>query len=57
MELMKKGYLEIFWNDVHMEEEEQEDLEFRGCNKYRLEWERRELTKWNQSTGTNGEGK
>ena len=24
---MKKGYLETFWNVVHLEEEEKEDLE------------------------------
>ena len=29
--LMKKGYLEKFWNSVHMEAEEKDDLEIRGC--------------------------
>ena len=39
-ELMKKSYLEKFWNGVHLEEEEEEeeeeekeDLEIRGCKK------------------------
>ena len=38
-EWMKKGYLENFWNGVHLEEEEEEneeekeDLEIRGWRK------------------------
>ena len=30
-EWKKKGNLEKFWNGVHLEEEEKEDLEIRGC--------------------------
>ena len=30
---MKKGYLEKFWNGIHLEEEEKEDLEIHGCKK------------------------
>ena len=32
-EWMKKGYLEKVCNGVHLEEEEKEDLEIRGCKK------------------------
>ena len=40
-EWMKKGYLEKFWNGVHLgeeeeeeeEEEEKEDVKIRGCRK------------------------
>ena len=32
-EWMKKGYLETFWNDIHLEEEEMEDLEILGCRR------------------------
>jgi hypothetical protein len=56
-EWMKKGYLNKLWNGVHLEEEEKEDLEIRGCRKLQLEWERRELTTWNGSTWQNGEEK
>ena len=27
---MKKGYLETFWNRIHLEDEEKEDLETRN---------------------------
>ena len=30
---MKKRYLEEFWNGVHLEQEEKEDLEIHGCKK------------------------
>jgi hypothetical protein len=30
---MKKGYLEKFWNYLHLQEEEKEDLEIRECRK------------------------
>ena len=54
---MKKGYLKK-WNGVHLEEEEEkEDLETRGCMKWQLEWEIKELSTWNVSTGKNGEGR
>ena len=42
---------------VHLEEEEKENLEIRGCRKQQLEWERKELTTKNRSTGKNGERK
>jgi hypothetical protein len=32
-ELIKKESLEIFLNGIHLEEEEKEDLEIRGCRK------------------------
>ena len=32
-ECMKKGYLDKFWNDVHLEEEEKEDLKIHGWRK------------------------
>ena len=35
---MKKGYLEKFWNGVHLEEEEEkEDLEIQGYRKLQQE--------------------
>ena len=30
---MKKDFLEQFWNGVHLEEDEKEDLEIRGWRK------------------------
>ena len=36
-EWIKKGSLRQFWNGAHLEDEEGEDLEFRGCR--RLEQE------------------
>ena len=56
-EWIMKGYLEKFWIDVHLEEEEKEDLEISGCKKLHQEWERRELTTWNGSIEKNGEEK
>ena len=57
---MKTGNLKKIWNDVHLEEkeeEEREELEICGCRKYQLESERRELTTWSGSIGKNGEEK
>ena len=51
--LYKEAYLENFWNGVHLEEEEKEDLEILGCRKWQQEWQRRELT-WEESTENNG---
>jgi hypothetical protein len=48
---MKKGSLGKFCNGAHLEDEEGEDLENRGCRRLRQECERGELT------GRGGEGK
>ena len=39
----KKGSLEEFWNGVHLEDEEREDLKIRGCRRLQEERERGEL--------------
>ena len=38
-EWMKKGSLEKFWKGVHLEDEEKEDHEIRGCKTLQQEWE------------------
>ena len=53
----KNGSLEEFWNGAHLEDEEKEDLEIRGCTKLQQEWERGELATWNESTEKGGERK
>ena len=40
---MKEGSLGIFWKGVHLEDEEGEDLEIRGCWKLQQERERGKL--------------
>ena len=39
-EWMNKDSLETFWNGVHLEKEEKEDLKIRGCRK--KQWNERE---------------
>ena len=34
---MKKGFLGKFWNGAHLEDEEGEDLEIRGCRRLQEE--------------------
>ena len=38
----------------HLEDDEREDLEIRGCKSLQQEWERWELTTWNGSTDKGG---
>ena len=36
-ECMTKDSLEKFWSDVHLEDEEREDFEIRGCRRLQQE--------------------
>ena len=36
----KKGSLEEFWNDTHLEDKERENLEIRGCKRLHKECKR-----------------
>ena len=36
-EWTRKGSLKEFWNGVHLEDEEREDLEIRGCRRLQKE--------------------
>ena len=42
-------------NGVHLEDEEREDLEIRGCRRLQQKLERGELATWNGSTKKGGE--
>ena len=42
-EWTKKGSLEGFWNGTHLEDEEREDLEIRGCKRLQPKGERTNL--------------
>ena len=55
-EWMKKGTFEKIWNDVHLEDEEREDLKMPGCRRLQQEWESGELI-WNASTEKGAEKK
>ena len=54
---MTKDSLEKFWDGVHLENEQREDLEIRGCRRLQQELKRWELTTWNESTEKGGEEK
>ena len=56
-EWSKKGSLGEFWNGAHLEDEEREDLEIRGCMRLLQEWESGELATWNGSTEKSEEEK